>query len=100
MESERIELSAKERERLKVLHQVEQGHLKQIEAARRLRLSDRQVRRLQRRLGAQGDGGIGSSALRVGPRRPSMRTVRSSVRSAWSRSSAYARPAPWPPITP
>jgi len=58
MESERIELSAKERERLKVLHQVEQGHLKQIEAARRLRLSDRQVRRLQRRLGAQGDGGI------------------------------------------
>ena len=34
MEPERIELSARERERLKVLHEVEQGHLKQIEAAR------------------------------------------------------------------
>src|SRR6266566_8393069 len=58
MEPERIELSTKERDRLKVLHQVEQGHLQQVEAARRLRLSDRQVRRLQRRLRAQGDGGI------------------------------------------
>src|SRR2546427_5172076 len=58
MEPERIELSTKERERLKVLHEVEQGHLKQVEAARRLRLSDRQVRRLQTRLRTQGDGGI------------------------------------------
>src|SRR3989442_14721804 len=58
MEPERIELSAKERERLKVLHEVEQGHLKQVEAARRLRLTDRQVRRLQRRPRTQGDGGI------------------------------------------
>ncbi len=58
MEPERIELSTKERDRLKVLHQVEQGHLQQVEAARRLRLSDRQVRRLQRRLRAQGDGGM------------------------------------------
>src|SRR5437879_6341667 len=60
MEPERIELSAKERERLKVLHEVEQGHLKQVEAARRLRLTDRQVRRLQRRLRTQGDGGCGA----------------------------------------
>src|SRR5258708_2035695 len=58
MEPERIELSTKERERLKVLHEVEQGHLKQVEAARRLRLSDRQVRRLQARLRAEGDGAI------------------------------------------
>lgn len=58
MESERIELSVKERERLKVLQQVEEGHLKQVEAARRLRLTDRQVRRLQARVGSQGDGGI------------------------------------------
>ena len=33
METERIELSARERERLKVLQQVEEGHLKQVEAA-------------------------------------------------------------------
>ena len=49
MGPERIELSASERERLKVLQQVEEGHLKQVEAARRLRLTDRQVRRLQSR---------------------------------------------------
>jgi hypothetical protein len=58
MEPERIELSAKERERLKVLHEVEQGHLKQIEAARRLRLTDRHVRRLQVRLRQEGDRGM------------------------------------------
>jgi len=58
METERIELSARERERLKVLQQVEEGHLQQVEAARRLRLSDRQVRRLQQRWRQEGDGGI------------------------------------------
>jgi hypothetical protein len=58
METERIELSARERERLKVLQQVEEGHLKQVEAARRLQLSDRQVRRLQARLRSEGDRGI------------------------------------------
>jgi Helix-turn-helix domain len=58
MAEERIELSAKERERLKVLHQITQGHLRQIEAAHRLRLSDRQVRRLLQRLGDVGDRGL------------------------------------------
>jgi len=47
MAEEGIELSARERERLKTLHEVEQGHLKQVDAARRLRLTDRHVRRLQ-----------------------------------------------------
>ena len=50
MEVERIELTAKEHERLKVLHEVERGHLPQIDAARGLRFSDRQVRRLLQRL--------------------------------------------------
>src|SRR5487761_1743381 len=58
MGPERIELSAKERERLKVLQQVEEGHLKQMEAARRLHVTDRQVRRLQVRLRSEGDRGI------------------------------------------
>lgn len=35
MEEERIELSARERGRLKVLYAIEQGHLRQIDAARR-----------------------------------------------------------------
>jgi hypothetical protein len=58
MEQERISLSGRERERLKVLQQVEEGHLQQIEAARRLRLTDRHVRRLQARLRSQGDRAI------------------------------------------
>ena len=66
MEPERIELSARERERLKVLHEVEEGHVKQIEAARRLRLTDRHVRRLQERLRREGDRGI-VHHLRGGP---------------------------------
>ena len=58
METERIEMSARERERLKVLQQVEEGHLQQIAAARRLGLTDRQVRRLQSRLRQAGDRGM------------------------------------------
>ncbi len=34
MREERMELSERERDRLKVLHEVKQGHLKQVEAAR------------------------------------------------------------------
>src|SRR5580704_6360102 len=58
MAEERIELSTRERERLKVLHEITQGHLRQIDAAHRLRLSDRQVRRLLQRLGKVGDRGL------------------------------------------
>jgi hypothetical protein len=58
MEEERISLSVRERERLKVLQQVEEGQLKQVEAAQRLRLTDRHVRRLQARLRREGDRGI------------------------------------------
>src|ERR1700723_1736002 len=58
MAEERIELSAKERERLKVLHEIQQGHLRQIDGAHRLRLSDRQVRRLQQRVRSAGVGGL------------------------------------------
>ena len=58
MREERIELSQRERERLKVLHEMERGHLRQREAAGRLRLSARQVRRLLRRVKREGDGGL------------------------------------------
>jgi transposase len=58
MEPERIELSARERDRLKVLQQVEERKMKQVEAARRLQLSDRHVRRLLRRVRQEGDRGI------------------------------------------
>lgn len=58
METERIALSQRERDRLKVLHEVKQGHLTQVEAARRLKLTDRHVRRMLLRMRERGDGGI------------------------------------------
>jgi len=51
-------LSQRERERLKVLHQVEQRQLTQREAAERVDLSDRQVRRLLVRVRQEGDRGV------------------------------------------
>ena len=58
METERIELSQRERDRLKVLYELEQKHLTQVEAARRLKRSDRQVRRMLIRIREHGDEGI------------------------------------------
>jgi hypothetical protein len=46
METERIALSQEERDRLQVLRELEQGGLKQVAAAQRMKLTDRQVRRL------------------------------------------------------
>ncbi len=47
-------LSGKERDRLKVLHEVQGGHLTQGEAAGQLQISDREVRRLLARIAAEG----------------------------------------------
>jgi transposase len=57
MES-RISMSQRERDVLKVMSAVLCGDRTQAEAARLLRKSERQVRRLQRRLEAEGDAGI------------------------------------------
>ena len=51
-------LSGKERDRLKVLHEVREGHLTQGEAAGQLRISDREVRRLLVRIKEEGDRGV------------------------------------------
>src|SRR5580698_3647109 len=56
METERITLSQRERDRLKVLHEVQQKQLTQVAAAERLKISDRQVRRMLLRLRERGDG--------------------------------------------
>ena len=55
METERITLSQRERDRLKVLHEVQQKHLTQVAAAERLKVSDRHVRRMLLRLRERGD---------------------------------------------
>ena len=43
---------------MKVLHQVEQGYLTQVEAGRRVQVSVRHLRRLLRRVRAEGDRGV------------------------------------------
>src|SRR5260370_5231694 len=58
METERIALSQRERDRLRVLHEVKQKQITQMEAARRLQISDRHIRRLLFRLGERGDRAV------------------------------------------
>lgn len=58
MNRDRIEMSQLERDRLKVMALVLEGRRTQPEAARLLKRSVRQVRRIQRRLEAGGDAGV------------------------------------------
>jgi hypothetical protein len=58
MSKDRIEMSQRERDRLKVMAAVMSGQRTQSEAGRLLELSERQVRRIQRRLESGGDGAI------------------------------------------
>ena len=51
-------LSQRERDRLKVLHDVNERHLTQVEAGRRLEVTDRHVRRLLLGLQERGDGAL------------------------------------------
>src|SRR3954447_4392318 len=55
MGEDRFEMSQKERDRLKVLHEVSKGQLTQQQAAAQLKLSERQVRRLTAKLRKRGD---------------------------------------------
>jgi len=75
MKEERIALSQRERDRVKVLYEVERKHLRQREAAERLGWSARHIRRLLRRVGAEGDRGL-VHRLRG---RPSNRKISSAV---------------------
>jgi hypothetical protein len=51
-------MSEAERDRLRVLHEVKKGHLKQVEAAEQLRMSERGFRKLWKRFGRNGDGAV------------------------------------------
>jgi len=94
-------MTAKERDRLKVLHEVSKRHIPQKQAAAELGLSERWVRQLLVRWRARGDG-----ALRHGLRgRPSNRktpeAVRRQVVNCTGRrnrpSSGMTTAPPWPP---
>ncbi len=58
METERIALSQRERDRLKILHEVQQKLLTQVAAAQRLKISDRQLRPMLFRLRQRGDSSL------------------------------------------
>src|SRR6202795_4146288 len=58
METERIALSQRERDRLRVLHEIRQKQITQREAASRLKISDRNIRRLLVDLGKGGDRAV------------------------------------------
>lgn len=53
-----IMLSQRELKKLHVIKKVLEGVVKQIEAAEMLSLSDRQIRRLAKRVSIEGDTGI------------------------------------------
>src|ERR1039458_5648684 len=57
-EQQELWMNQADRDRLKVLHEVEKGHLGQKEAGEQLKLSERWVRKLASRLRKEGDGGI------------------------------------------
>jgi transposase len=57
-EQEPLLLRQKERDRLKVLHEVRQGHLTQAAAAEQLGISERWVRELVRRVRKKGDRAV------------------------------------------
>jgi DNA-binding Lrp family transcriptional regulator len=57
-EQEMLVLSAKDRDRLKTLHEVKKGHLTQRAGAAELKISDRWVRELLKRVKAKDDRGI------------------------------------------
>src|SRR5438876_1373571 len=58
METERIALSQRERDRLHVLHELQQGRFTKFTAAQRMKLTARQVRRLLLRLREEGDRAV------------------------------------------
>jgi hypothetical protein len=58
MGEDRFEMGQKERDRLKILHEVRNGNLTQVAAARQLKLSVRQVRRLVGKMNLVGDRAV------------------------------------------
>jgi transposase InsO family protein len=58
MGEDRFEMSQRERDRLKVLHEAAKGLITQKLAGQQLRITERQVRRLLKKLRAEGDRGV------------------------------------------
>jgi hypothetical protein len=87
MKQEILTMSQKDIKRLHVIQKVVEKSVKQVEAAKVLNLSDRQVRRLQRRVEQQGASGVKHSSCGKGYTVISMNGLgrRWRVRSYWKR---------------
>ena len=71
MREDRLEMSQKEWDRLKVLHEASKGFITQRQASEQLQLTERQVRRLLKKVRSEGDRSV-IHGLR---RRPSNRRI-------------------------
>jgi transposase len=58
MREEKLLLSKRDRDRVKVLHEVRKGHITQRQAAEQLKVSDRWIRELVDRIGDHGDKAV------------------------------------------
>ena len=58
MQEEKLLLTKRERDRLKVLHEVGKGQITQRQAAEQLKVSDRWIRELVARIGEEGDKAV------------------------------------------
>lgn len=58
MEQEKLLLTQRDRDRLKVLHEVRKGHLSQRNASQQLKLTDRWIRKLLKRMRQRGDRAV------------------------------------------
>jgi transposase len=85
---DRIPMSQKERDVLKIMHGVLRGERTQAEAARLLGLSSRQVRRIQRKLEAQGDQALVHGLRGQPSNRRVAGTLRQKVLQAYQRRYA------------
>jgi hypothetical protein len=99
METERIALRQRERDRLRVLHGVQQKQITQIAAAKRLKISDRHIRRLLFGLGGtrrpSGDPWITRTKIK-----PQVsRAVGAENFCAGCGNAMQTSDPPWPPST-
>jgi DNA-binding Lrp family transcriptional regulator len=58
MGEDRFEMSQRERDRLKVLHEAGKGAITQKQASEQLRITERQVRRLLKKIRTEGDRAV------------------------------------------
>ena len=89
-EGDRIEMSQRERDRLRVLRDVKEGRFSQVKAAELVKLTVRQLRRLQQRWRQEGDGASRRNRCRAEgmPAKPGRMTLSATgrfsvVSSAW-----------------